>query len=1791
MSDPFESAAREMGWKPEMGGIISTQEETQDVEDPFVAAAKEMGWKSDTEPKLSDTDKPAYIPIRPAEIVDQTQETFPKGTGVFVASKLGRSAAAGMYGTLADITSGPAILGVPGAEAVYNYFDFAQEWMRPKTKSKAMSYVDQAVESTTQSLGEAYLVGRLLGGKGKKSVAARGIAGKGLFYGTREYLSFMNDVKSYARNNGLTNEQVSYLTEELRPYAGISGFAEMGGEISSDLIMAKVFGLIGGNKVGEPAKKVMKDYLVKKLAISGVADLSGENATTIAQFFAEREANRKIKEKYEQLKANGYRGNWSQNIRSDADLLSRVTDTSAVTIIQNILTGGVLHAGTKVGKRVEAAKKLAAQLQEKKEAERKATGASKQVGPKTRHKGKIEAVDTERLKAAVGVAEEEIRLDEIKESLPDEEAKQIEEVQNASDVQAVTEVIIGEEEGEESSAEVSGEDIQLSKEEGIQRDEGETTPSVIDEDTAAPLTEDIEEKQDLTVPSQRKHARISMKEAAIESAVLAARNGSPMQSMLMSGQFNDEEITLLNDIINEYGHVGITSSDMDDVIDKFNNKQSELKISSPLETETAEETGTLVPKAEISKVVEGITQIGKTDLEKAIEEALSGTETETDAIATTNAKLEAELSGKKKKQKTVKESEEKPVSKRQKVVKERKEKKQAEKKAKLTVKPITKLTPEEFEEKVETLYGTHTEAAIALNSLGEQSDNYVIRGNKNIGYMLVEKSVLSDNSFAEGIESDTLFQTMEEVEQVERDNSTLLKAAATMQADINRFYHTSIGDIVSIGKQLATMLDNIESDTRVYLKAFNGDVTAYNAWVDMLNRMAHYITQIQKVRGAGKTLDFMGFQTTYNHLVELYNRWKAKRAFHDMKEISARVDGDKVIDIENRIPHDVSFMATIFSSSSLPLSKYMPESARSIVYRIIESELWFKCNAEKESQYIDQMRGKLTDAQAKAVTEMGFHIERFSRVVRAKLQRSEMKASEIDRQVKLQIEDYLEKQDPVIVEAYREVRQAFEAWKTRYKEHLMDEERAALPNDYVNAIDGFARGKDISSVMKINGITTAKEKRDFIKRLSSYYKNLNDIESWGDDDYMTHMMIGDIRVTETVEIIDDNGKKKTKTEVIAVGKNLRDAIEKAKEYAKEQFANNRSVGKITLDDKFIYDGDTATMLSKRQYRAFRAKLNNAMKSAMKDIENGTDITRKILDATGGVVGVRPAKIWAPPTIKSKHILPGEADIYEAMRAYSRVMWKKVSYDPVISEIKRTEGTWESNVKKHVNKTLERSKGTYSEIDKFFDEMLRGLNIETSRSFTRGVVNPIIKLVVNAKLGYRPMAAFLNAVDGYSRVSMQFRQRYVVKGMQWARTPEGKAIIEKNGWALGQRFEDIGGHLKSSQKIFGHELTGATKLLLPTGIFNAPELPIRSHNFATAFVFYKEQRMAELRAANKLISEKMIEEEAIDFAERSARISVWRLQGSNTMAERSRILGSIPGRMFGVFMPFFVRNVEFIAANAHSMGFWAKWVPYTLMMSGSRGFVAMAKSIPFVELIFALCGKAYFWDKLDKWLIENVKGSGGIASLMGIDIVGPATAQFPSNSSTLGTMMDIYKGILHPLFTGDPNKRYATEEGVKKVFLCVKNFGDVWDSYIDKDGWVLEGSYRKYNMHSNWDRFITASGAIPLGKKHMMLTNSLLRREEQKQQEQIAGITRQFRNTLHELNRRRVDPEEVMDSALDIAENAALEYHVKPEQLYASLRGMHLSPGMRLIMNSRIENRVKVLEEQMKLEERYPGTVF
>lgn len=1101
---------------------------------------------------------------------------------------------------------------------------------------------------------------------------------------------------------------------------------------------------------------------------------------------------------------------------------------------------------------------------------------------------------------------------------------------------------------------------------------------------------------------------------------------------------------------------------------------------------------------------------------------------------------------------------------------------------------IQKLSEEEVEIITESLYETEEQAEKAREKLGVSKEKYNVKKVGTVGYVL-EKSEKASIQ----IQVDPNYQTLEEASAVPRDTTTLTSATSTMLADVNVYLHTGKGDIAGIARQLENLLKNIESDPRRFMKEFKGDLATYNQWVSLVNSMAKYVRDVSiersRVWGTTTTMDFMGMQSAYelirraiNSLVRVYSRWKTKRVADKLKTIQQRVDGVGVMDMEYIAPKDVTALSKFFLSGGMLANKNISETARELAVDIREAEMFYLFKTATESNDIDELSKGLTDEQRKEITELGYHVRDYRKAMNEFLKKSgEKNKKKREAIIRANIDDYLAHQDPVIVEKYNQIRQIYNAWREEYKDFQKRMLNTKTPENFKKALEDYNEHGDMKKALIDNNIGQSEKKSRNaaeIDRFSSYYASIDEINNWGEEDYVTKIMVGYLTVSEMIPVVskktgnvklDEDGNVVMKKHILTKAKDVLDAVEQITAIAKERYANDRTIGKVIIDHSFKFEGDVPTFLSKRQYRAFSRKLNKAIADAM----NLPNISKKLKN----IVGIKPGLIIAPPTLETEDILPGENDAFDILKAYSRMMWKKVAFDPVLDSMKEIDPTEvPKTVRAHLDNMLDAAKGKYWEGDKILDGILSALHLETNRAYSRFITRPMIQFVVNAKLGYRVLAGALNGIDGVARIGLEFREHYIKEGYKFLRTKEGKALVERNGWRLGSRIEDIGGHLKIKQS-----------LLAPLGIFTLPELPVRELNYATAYLYYRDQRIAELAGQGKAIDTKAVMEEAEEFAKREAMVSVWKLQGSNTLAEKPEILRSPTGRLFGVFMPFFVRNAEFLWANKNSFGFWARYIGYVTMMSGPRGFLTMLKSLPLIELVMMARGDDKWLDKLEAWMMKNMPMSGGVASLGGMDIVGPATAQWPSSSSTLDTMLKIYKYGLSQI--GNPDFRYQTKEGIKQTIIFAKNWWDIIDANVDKEGFVLDAEgNQKYSITSKWDMSMLAMGITPENKSIQQLTHRIVYRQKQIEKEQARHIVSEFRNSVQGMFHKGVDISIASQKAAEVAFEAAIKYHVSPETLIDVAENARIERSIKDLFGSSVLNRLEVYELEKQANPDFPA---
>ena len=254
---------------------------------------------------------------------------------------------------------------------------------------------------------------------------------------------------------------------------------------------------------------------------------------------------------------------------------------------------------------------------------------------------------------------------------------------------------------------------------------------------------------------------------------------------------------------------------------------------------------------------------------------------------------------------------------------------------------------------------------------------------------------------------------------------------------------------------------------------------------------------------------------------------------------------------------------------------------------------------------------------------------------------------------------------------------------------------------------------------------------------------------------------------------------------------------------------------------------------------------------------------------------------------------------------------------------------------------------------------------------------------------------------------------------------------------------------------------------------------------------------------------------------------------------------------------------------------------------------MLKSMPLIETAMFLLGTPYWLERVEHWLMTNKYTkdvSGGVASTVGADVVGPATAQFPQSSSTVDTIVKLTKAGMEAW--GNPNARWIGKQAVKDTFIFAQNWWDIIDSNIDKNGFVLRADGTpKYSITSDWDRSMLAMGLSPENKKLQMLTHNIVQKQKQQQEKNVQNATRAFVNVVQGLYGKGADPEAIATKALEVARQGSMEFHIKPEQYKEACKNMRMSPAVRDIVNNKILIKMDAYNLYKANEEKTPGSLF
>jgi hypothetical protein len=905
------------------------------------------------------------------------------------------------------------------------------------------------------------------------------------------------------------------------------------------------------------------------------------------------------------------------------------------------------------------------------------------------------------------------------------------------------------------------------------------------------------------------------------------------------------------------------------------------------------------------------------------------------------------------------------------------------------------------------------------------------------------------------------------------------------------------------------------------------------------------------------TLDSLGLQSIYEYLSKKINEWKDTRTFHKQQELDARtygVDSDQKITTNEQESISPAWQ-WLMSPKGMFVFKNIPEQAKQTIRDIYNAKKRWLYETINENNDIDKLERQLTEEERKQVTVLGNKIQDISHRARTALAKQGLTSDQIDTILQPKIEEFIDNYQASdrVKDMYRTVRdEFFDKFQALYKKHLFRDLRYHTKENFKKAIDDiFVRGVPWEVALDSNDIKKSEDIRRFKAALQSYTEQLGEISKWGLSDYWTHFMRGNI-------VVRDGNK------IITVALRTKDAIDRAKEY----LADHPEVKEIKIDNSFLYT-DLPQLIGRKQYQILRGRFNKVIKEEIEDMTTAL-ADEKVRRLLKRVVSVNPAEVFAGPTLDTKWVLPGEENIFDAMRAYSRVMWKKMTFDPVIWDMRANLDKYTGNVQDFLQKTLDDAKGRYWMGDKVLDYFMEKLGVESSNTYS-GIVGKVRKGTVWMKLGYRPVAAVVNGIDGFSRIFLENDAKVTIKALRYLNSPEGQALMDRYSWQLGTQAIEEEGHVTAKMKLYS-----------PLGIFNAPELPVRRWNWMTAYMAYKEDKLKNIPnyPTDKL------EEEAINFA----ADSVDRLQGANILCSVPAIMRSPTGRLLTVFKPFLSRTIEMMVYNRNNFSFWAKFIPYIGLVGGPRAIIAMAKSFPFIAAIAAALGIDSLWDRLDEYVLRKIPSwAGGLASQFGMDIVGPATVQLPTSwmdlvgGAAFSTMYNTANVIGEAM--GANNWWGITKQGVKKEIPAINNLWSVYDSVVDKNGWVRdEKGEPQYNLYTGWDKGIMLFGAKPQARSYVEVINRIAMQQKAKEIEKSKDIYAYLKRRI--ANENTVTPDMLQQVKDDI-----VKYHITMQSFDEALANIHIPKGMRAILKSDVVDRPDLWEKVKEADKAYASKIL
>lgn len=537
-------------------------------------------------------------------------------------------------------------------------------------------------------------------------------------------------------------------------------------------------------------------------------------------------------------------------------------------------------------------------------------------------------------------------------------------------------------------------------------------------------------------------------------------------------------------------------------------------------------------------------------------------------------------------------------------------------------------------------------------------------------------------------------------------------------------------------------------------------------------------------------------------------------------------------------------------------------------------------------------------------------------------------------------------------------------------------------------------------------------------------RELDDLEHWGIDDYITNIERGSYRV------VTPDGT------TVAVAETRVGAKEKALKYGRDHPGTTR----LTITDEFSSSAEFPTKLTRGQYFRMAQRAATALGSDVREIQ-------RMLRAEGSpIVVVKPPSKFAGPMQRRYGILEGEADIFDALPAYAYSVRKKLALDPVLKQARTDLPKLPTNTQKQVEDLIGDVRGRYSLADQIADYVLAPLGNKPF-AVSRGV--GVARTVAAAlKLGYRPVSALVNRLGGLQHTWTKTGTRHWLEARRFMHTPEFHEIWLRNA-------DYVGAHAQAFTEA-GH---ADVPWYHPLSMFQFAERVNRPEAFA-AFYKYAQRELGMDGPASEA------------YARKATRFA----QFTYTVGSLPRLLRSPPGRLIGQFKAYLVKEMEFVSSLR---GFEIpRYLSAFAALGGPRAFIYFLRSLPVLGSIGAL------W-ALEDWLNRKApRASRGAPGFAGIDMTAAVTPQLPSRQEdwmgpALSDAMRLWTDVLRPALQGERRDFSDLKDWGTKLAPTVAYWAKMVEALGDKQGWITDERGRLLYKPGAGGKVALALGAKPL----------------------------------------------------------------------------------------------------------------